>query len=276
VNECLRIVLGRTPWLLVAQRDDELKAALREALSGSPEALERLDSAPAAASGQGGPSGPEGGAPEKPAGIKQQLESGCSVMRSFGWEFPHDPLGTKLDEATAGFQNVFEGITVLTTTTGRASVGPDLSIVFADIQDDWASILQFLLSMYNSGVRTTYTSRIRFVVVNLRAFSPAFRALMHWRSLPWGQEPMPAEEAKEEEERRKAAEEEECRRHLEEGDHRLARELQAEEEARVRAEKEAAKKCVEEDSQVARQLQEAMNVTPQPQRRPGGVKATGR
>jgi len=269
VNECLRIVLGRAPWLLVAQRDEELKATLREALSGSPEVQERLDAAPPAAGGESDPAKPEAGAPTKSAGIKQQLESGCSVMRRFGWEFPRDPVSTKLDEATAGFQSFFEGITVLTTPTGRASVGPDLSMVFADVQDDWANILQFLLSMYSSGVRTTYTSRIRFVVVNLRAFSPAFRALMHWRSLPWGQEPMPAEEVKEEEER-------ECRRHLEEGDHRLARELQAEEEARVRAEEEATRRFVEEDSQVARQLQEAMNVTPQPQRRPGGVKATGK
>jgi len=275
VNECLKILLGRVPWLQVAQRDEELRAALREALAGSPEALERLEDSSLVAAERGRTSSkpePAPADPEKPVTIKQQLDTGSSVMRKFGWEFPHDPLGTKLDEATAGFQSFFEGITALTTTTGRASVGPELSAVFADLQEDWANILQFLLSMYNSGVRTTYTSRIRFVVINLRSFSTAFRALMPWRSLPWGQEPLPPEEAKEEEERRKAAEEEEDRRHREEEDLRLAPTLQEEEETQVRAEEAQRKQRLEEDWRLARNLHETMNVvSPQPQRRPGGI-----
>jgi len=260
VNECVRIVLARPRWLSEARRDEDLRASLREVLSGNPEMLEKLDgSGPGVLGTDGEPEGAlcpalqrmEG--PKKHLNIKQQLLNGCKVMKKFEWEFPHDPLGTKLDEATGGFQSFFEGVTALTTTSGKASVDGDIDAVLAEFEDHWSGILRFLLSMHGSGVRITYTARIKFVVVNLRSFSLTFRQLTPWASLPWGHEPMPAEEALEEakSQEEKARRREEAKQQCEANDHRLACELQAQEEARHRAE--------EEDARLARELQAKLN-----------------
>jgi len=259
VNECLKILLARQRWLHSARKDADLLAGLRDALSGSTELQEKLDAAAASQGRDRRRSAQGSDAGEKPT-IKQQLVHGYRVMKSFSWEFPHDPLGTKLDEATAGFQSFHDGITALTTPTGRASVGADLSACFTEFEGDWKNLMHFLLSMYNSGVRTTYTLRIKFTVVNLRSFAPAFRSLMPWESLPWGSEPMPEDEAREQEEQRLAKEEKEARRkQREEEDFRLACELQAKEEAQVQAEEEVRMRRLQEDWQLAFDLQESLD-----------------
>eukprot|EP00418_Pyrodinium_bahamense_P071013 CAMPEP_0179091274 /NCGR_PEP_ID=MMETSP0796-20121207/41687_1 /TAXON_ID=73915 /ORGANISM="Pyrodinium bahamense, Strain pbaha01" /LENGTH=415 /DNA_ID=CAMNT_0020788863 /DNA_START=53 /DNA_END=1300 /DNA_ORIENTATION=+ len=190
--------------------------------------------------------------PRRLPSVRERLAEGVRVMRHFGWQFPHDPTGVGLDEATAGFRSLLSGVTALTTSSGRASVGEDVLAALTELDGDWPNVLQFLLSMYTSGVRSTYSSRIRFVVVKLRDFSPAFRGLMPWESLPWGHLPMPALEAEEarqlEELQRRGFEEREGLR--------LARALQAQEEADAQAFKEVRGQLEQEDWSLARSLQD--------------------
>lgn len=136
-----------------------------------------------------------GAAPPRPPRIRERLARGAAVLERFRWEFPRDPIGTRGDEATAGFQAIFDAVTALTIPSGRASVGDDPSAALVDLERHWADLLRFLVSMYNSGVKRTYSSRIRFVALHLRELSPAFRDLAPWASLPWGRSPAPRREA---------------------------------------------------------------------------------
>lgn len=238
VVESLKIVLSRPAWLEGAtQGGEELRASLKDLLAGNDELVDKLYPPPPPPEVQAVPdevpeesctttSDREPPKITRASGIKPQLRYGFGVMKQFNWEFPHDPLGTKLDDATEGFSNVHDAVTALTTNTGKASVGGDVAGVIAEFKEEWSGILKFLLSMYNSGVRMTYSSRIKFVIINLRAFSSGFCRLMPWESLPWGAEEMPPHEA---EDRKKFREEE---------DYRLACELRAEEDAIVQAEEE--------------------------------------
>jgi len=241
VSECLRIVLSSASWLTRAQHH-EVKASLQELLVGSTELLEKLEAvtkeSDVSVESEGEAAPVDADAAPQPNSIRQQLAHGCRVLEGFGWRFPHDPLGTKLDDATEGFRSLFQGVTALTTPAGMALVGGDAGQALVELEGKWNELLQFLLSMYSSGVRGAYSARIRFVVVSLRRFSAEFRGLTPWRSLPWGHEPLPAAEAAEEEDRR------------------LASELQSQEEAMMLSEREARRLRCQEDFSFARSLQE--------------------
>jgi len=235
VRECLRILLARPPWLTAASAEERFQAGVREALDAGQDAelLAQLDAAEAAAVAAEGAgaeeaadaAGVDEGQP-RPVGIRECLAHGRAVLERFGWEFPSDPVGTQGDQAVAGFMHIVDALTALETASGRASVGGEPAAVLVELEEDWPGLLRFLLGLYGCGVRRTYVARVRFVVVRLRALAPAFRDLAPWASLPWGDLPMPEEEAEAEarqlEELGRRRKEEE----VEAEDQRLARELQ--------------------------------------------------
>jgi len=268
VKECLRILLVREPWLAEARAEQSLRDGVREVLDSEQDAelVAQLDTveeqeveeepaeevAAEAAEIEDQAQSEDVAPVVKPLTICERLVRGRVVLKRFGWEFPCDPTGTSGDEATAGFMSIFDAVTALTTTSGKASVGNEPMAALACLEQDWASLLQFLVSMYTSGVRNTCSSRIRFVVVHLRALAPAFRELAPWASLPWGHLPMPAEEAEAE----ARALEEFKRQQAEEAESlRLAQELQAEEDAQVLALQKARSQRVQEDFALACKLE---------------------
>jgi len=188
----------------------------------------------------------------RPLSIHERMARGRAVLEGFGWAFPRDPTGTRGDEATAGFMLLFEAVTLLSTGSGLASVGGEPSAVLAGWEEDLANLLHFLLSMYTSGVRRTYSGRIRFVVVRLRALAPAFRELAPWASLPWGHEEMPKEEAEAE---ARVLEDLQRQRAEEAEDERLARMLQEEEEKEALAREKVRRERAQEDFVLACKLQ---------------------
>lgn len=185
--ECLKILLVRSCWLRQAQlwKAGELMSSLRELLSDSEEMSELLAK------------DPESLAPVRPDTnaacvrdeaecliIKQRLMKGKDVMRSFQWEFPHDPQSEKLDTATEGFQTFLDGVTQLSKIAPSSAC----SALLCQLDPEWGSILQFLQSMYSSGRRNSYRGRIKFIVAKLQQFSPGFESAVArlGPSLPWG------------------------------------------------------------------------------------------
>jgi len=264
VLECLKVLLGRDKWLLHAHKDAALRDSLKEAFASNPPIIEKLDFGPAGME-------PEeviesariiGSDGDKGLDIKQQIANGLEAMAKFDWKFPHDPLGTKLDEATAGFQSLLDAITALTTVSGKASVDDDVTGTLSSVELEGENVMQFTLSMYHSGVRTTFKARIKFAINNLRAFIPSFRRLRYWRELPWGSEPMPPDEAEDEIRREEEAEAERIRIEEEKEAERIRIEQEAEaERIRVEEEKEAERLRVEEEQrrleeEEARRLEE--------------------
>jgi len=188
--ECLKSAFGRPAWLRAAQSRPDLLAQLRELLAETSDLLAVLE-APAPA---GDPvdifeEAPKAEAAllEKKPEVERLLTVGRTIMRQFDWQFPDDPLGTKLDQATQGFQSFFDGVTRLTTSTGKASLEVGVSEFLQSFQSDWPGILQFSVSMYRSGKRNVYRSRIKFVVVKLREMAPGFGEVLAnlEGGLPW-------------------------------------------------------------------------------------------
>mmetsp|Transcript_96266 Transcript_96266/g.214466 ORF Transcript_96266/g.214466 Transcript_96266/m.214466 type:complete len:393 (+) Transcript_96266:109-1287(+) len=184
--ECLKIVCSCPDWVRVAQGRSSVLCSVKELLADSPETLVKVDT-PVVASADESVVTPRLDAPEgleERRDAKQQLAVGRDVMRHFGWEFPHDPLGTKLDTATEGFMRFLDGVTLL-TRGGKASSKDFDASVLDDFEGQWPDILRFLLSMHESGTRNTYRSRIKFVVLKLKELSPGFRTAAASLSLPW-------------------------------------------------------------------------------------------
>merc|ERR1712232_553690 len=123
---CLKILLGRAAWLCTAQQDGELLALLRQAFADNTEILCKLESAPTEIQDDDRSASSEASS-VKPLGIQEQLNYGFQIMKSFDWEFPRDPLGTKIDEATDGFKHFFDAVTLLTTSGGKATIGGDVA-----------------------------------------------------------------------------------------------------------------------------------------------------
>lgn len=269
VLECLKVLLGRDKWLLHAHKDTVLRDSLKEAFTSNPAMIEKLDFGPAGMEPEVAHSesarviGSDG---DKGLDIKQQIANGLEAMAKFDWKFPHDPLGTKLDEATAGFQSLHDAITSLTTVGGKASVGDDVIGTLSSVELEGEHVMQFILSMYHSGVRTAFKARIRFAINNLRSFIPSFRRLRYWRELPWGSEPMPPEEAEDERRREEEEEAERIRIEEEKEAERIRIEQAAEaERIRIEEEREAEKRRLEEEEahrleEEARRLEEEEEV----------------
>lgn len=191
-TELLKILLPRRCWLVAAQQQPELLAALHVFLSDSPELLEQLKAPPPPETEppEPMPVTPRVGDGEDELSVSlRKLQSGLAGMRSFNWEFPHDPVSAKLDTATEAFQDTVDSLTLLSKSWSKgllASAPADPLVIF---QSQWPNLLTFLASMYTSGKRNTYMNRIKFVVGKLRQFSPSFEAtLKSWPTeLPWGQ-----------------------------------------------------------------------------------------
>jgi len=173
-----------------------LLASLRELLAETPELLASLE-VPAQ---EAEPAEVAGEAPKEVAGtdrrpeVERLLSAGRDVMRQFDWQFPDDPLGTKLDKATEGFQSFFDGVTRLTTPTGKASLDVEVCELLRSFQQEWPLILRFAVSMYRSGKRNAYRSRIKFVVVKLREMAPEFGEVVAQLEggMPWPTTPCPS------------------------------------------------------------------------------------
>merc|ERR1712100_225128 len=108
----------------------------RQTLAENVEVLAKLEAAPTVPQ-EDDTSASFDGAVEKPQGIQEQLNFGFQIMKSFDWQFPHDPLGTKIDEATEGFTHFFDVLTLLTTTGGKASIGGDIASVLTGFEHNW-------------------------------------------------------------------------------------------------------------------------------------------
>jgi len=132
------------------------------------------------------------------SGTSQQLLAAArNIMRSFQWRFPCDPVSAKLDTATEGFRKYYTGVNHLLSLRG-ASSQPGKSKF--DLTDDHffgtrpleavPSILNFLASMYASGVRNSYRARIRHVVLMLEEHTASFAgavatSALQSVALPW-------------------------------------------------------------------------------------------
>jgi hypothetical protein len=196
-NECLKIVLQNSSWVKTALTDAAFVEQIKESLDKDTETIALLEVpepvavAAAAHETAEGPDEDEGADPPEVAGydgpdILGLLKTGLTNMATFNWEFPHNPLGTQLDDATTAFQSFFEGLTKLTTTSGAASLGREPSEVLAAFESEWAGLLAFCLSMYQSTARRSYRSRVKFVVVKLQELSPSFNDEVGKRTdVPW-------------------------------------------------------------------------------------------
>lgn len=196
-NECLKIVLANKSWVKTALTDAAFVEQIKESLDKDTETIALLDvpapvaGAPVEETAVDGPDEDEGADPPEAGGyegpdIVGLLKTGMTNMAKFNWEFPHNPLGTMLDDATGAFQSFFEGLTKLTTTSGSASLHKEPAEVLAVFESDWANLLGFCLSMYQSTARRSYRSRVKFVVVKLQELSPAFNDEVGKRTdVPW-------------------------------------------------------------------------------------------
>jgi len=194
----------------------------------------------------------------RPVTIRERLAEGKKVLESFGWEFP---ARLQLDDATAGFMLIFDAVSSISRAPPRPlpAGAEDPLEALAELEGAWAGLLQFLVSMYTSGIKRTYSARIRFVTVELRQRSPLFRELAPWASLPWGDAPMPREE---EEAEARLLEEFDRQRAEEAENDRLAQELQSQEEAEARALEDMRRRLEEEDLVLALKLEEQAKQAP--------------
>uniref|UniRef100_A0A7S1QL83 Uncharacterized protein n=1 Tax=Alexandrium catenella TaxID=2925 RepID=A0A7S1QL83_ALECA len=175
---CLSQLLGRDPWLLVAQHRPEVREALAEVLEGQPELQARMDcivSTPSVASSEPRPRRSSRSAETELVGIHEMLRSGRDTMHGFHWQFPREPLSTKLDTATEAFMAFYDGLNRLTIIrrdagNGGPAAGPDLGIE----PGDWPGVLSFLASMYSCESRTSYRGRVKFVAAKLEELSAGF------------------------------------------------------------------------------------------------------
>jgi len=131
----------------------------------------------------------------------QQLAFALETMRSFQWQFPCDPVSTKLDTATEAFSKYYSGINQLLPRLrgNRArfckweSPPKDQELFGVKPLEAVPGILQFLASMYGSGVRNSYQARIRFVVRVLEEHVDIFAGAVATAAkapgaLPWHEE----------------------------------------------------------------------------------------
>eukprot|EP00927_Polykrikos_kofoidii_P012935 TRINITY_DN1562_c0_g1_i1.p1 TRINITY_DN1562_c0_g1~~TRINITY_DN1562_c0_g1_i1.p1 ORF type:complete len:495 (+),score=110.98 TRINITY_DN1562_c0_g1_i1:106-1590(+) len=206
INECIKIALATETWTLAARNStDELKAELKETLGDSAgELIAKLDTPPEPEPAAEG-AGEEGGAEAAAEPSKDQenaivmLENGRDGMREFGFEFPHDPLGTKLDHATATFMVFYEGMSKLGTGRRFETLIADGVNPFEGIEENFADILNFVASMAEAKGRGSYVGRVRYVVEKLQEFSPKFKdeVVKRGKRFPWEPVPVvsPTEEA---------------------------------------------------------------------------------
>jgi len=133
------------------------------------------------------------------SGTTQQLLAAArDTMRSFQWRFPCDPLSAKLDIATECFRKYYTGVNHLLPSLGGTSSQPGKSNFDLTNNNFFGTkpseavpgILNFLASMYASGVRNSYRARIRYVVLMLEEHTAFFAgavatATLQSTALPW-------------------------------------------------------------------------------------------
>jgi len=132
------------------------------------------------------------------SGTTQQLLANArDTMCSFQWQFPCDPVSSKLDTATEGFRKYYAGVNHLLpslrgTSSQLGKCNSYLTDHFFGTRPSEAvpGILSFLASMYGSGVRNSYRARIRYVVCVLEEHTAFFAgavatAALQSGALPW-------------------------------------------------------------------------------------------
>eukprot|EP00971_Amphidinium_carterae_P121811 2412402-Amphidinium_carterae.1 len=174
-TECLGIVLKSPQWRQAESKlPPEDEAALRKLLAGSPEVLALLDpshvSAKAVDTAEEGKAGATKADADVALDVPTLLRNGRDTMASMGWVFPQDPVGTKLDTATSGFQSFCDGISKLVACT---YTGADTSVL-EEFSADWENLIQFLVSMHGMAARKSYQARVEFVIAKLKELSPSF------------------------------------------------------------------------------------------------------
>jgi len=126
------------------------------------------------------------------------LAVGRDTMRSFEWQFPCDPVGLKLDTATEGFRKYYVGVNRQLSSLRRNSKGnsslTDEQFFGTRPLEAVPGILNFLASMYSSGVRNSYRARIRYVVRVLEEHVAFFAGAVATvarqpGALPWHEKP---------------------------------------------------------------------------------------
>jgi len=205
-EDVLKPLLERPPWIAVALGNAELLAELREfaSLCGS-EPMKALLEPPAPAPAprpepapgpEPDPPGPEP-APKDTKDPQERMNVGLEVMKSFDFRFPRDPLGTKLDDATRGFQSFFDGVTWCYAGWGKELLGTQ---GLGPYETYGKGILDFCVSMYETPGRAAFKGRTKFVVLKLAELSPAFAQEVRWYvdehgRMPWDPVPdAPSEE----------------------------------------------------------------------------------
>jgi len=194
-EDILKILLERPPWITAALGDAALLAKLREFASPAVGALlaptlvkEEGEEEEDAKDDRGeGLEEPEPGAPKDKKDPQERMKMGLEVMKKFDFTFPHDPLGTKMDEATKGFQGLFDGVTWCYAGWGKQLLGAE---GLGPYEPYWRGILTFVLTMYETPGRACYKGRIKFVVLKLAELSESFAEEMElYGRMPW--DPVP-------------------------------------------------------------------------------------
>eukprot|EP00927_Polykrikos_kofoidii_P018913 TRINITY_DN18805_c0_g1_i1.p1 TRINITY_DN18805_c0_g1~~TRINITY_DN18805_c0_g1_i1.p1 ORF type:complete len:551 (+),score=112.84 TRINITY_DN18805_c0_g1_i1:158-1654(+) len=195
IVECIKIALATETWTLAARKSSkDLKDALQETLGDSgADLLAKLETGEAEpeAAAAGTEEGGEAEAGAEPVKEKEpamvMMESGRDGMRDFSFEFPHDPLGTKLDEATAAFMVFYDGLSKLGTGHKFELLTADGVNPFENFQENFPDILNFLVSMAEAPSRGSYKSRVKYVVNRLQEYSPVFKEVVvqYGKPLPW-------------------------------------------------------------------------------------------
>lgn len=188
---CLATLLERPVWRKVLHDNPDLLGSMKELVADTPDLSALLEGPAPTEAEMVRVDGPADDAPPtedmivKEKNIRASLAKGLACMRSFGWEFPHDPMSSRSDDAAEGFQSFFDGLTWLSTPVGRRSIGSGLPALVEEIEGDSADILQFLISMYEHPSRKSWRARIKFAIGQLSELSPTFKAAVDDReSMP--------------------------------------------------------------------------------------------
>eukprot|EP00927_Polykrikos_kofoidii_P038175 TRINITY_DN32476_c0_g1_i1.p1 TRINITY_DN32476_c0_g1~~TRINITY_DN32476_c0_g1_i1.p1 ORF type:complete len:527 (+),score=125.10 TRINITY_DN32476_c0_g1_i1:104-1582(+) len=194
INECIKIVLATDAWILAARNGtEELKTNLKETLGDSGgDLVAKLETPSAPERGVEGAAetGEEESVAEQPTEKEPavvMLENGRDGMREFGFEFPHDPLGTMLDRATEAFMLVYEALSKLDIGRRFETLIADGVNPFESIEENFADMLKFLVSMAEARSRGSYISRVKYVIEKLQNLSPQFKeeVVKRGKPMPW-------------------------------------------------------------------------------------------
>lgn len=191
-KETLQILIQNAGWHRAAHSDGGLYAGLREFLAEMPEAKARLEAPPQDAP-EVAPPAPEpkrtkAEVVEEENAVKRLFITGTAVMQDMRWEFPREFTSSKLDTATDGCRMYYDALNRLHAVCRFPDGQVDVLAaeeVLGELRIEWASVLRFLISMYESGLRNAWRARIEYVGGKLETYSPGFREAAAQREPPW-------------------------------------------------------------------------------------------